>query len=253
MILIQELKNKWSHEVASFDAPLHKGLRIDLDSKAIKVVDPQVKLPDQVFCILVDWRVQIKDAERGVLTLFVKETTPPVPAKEEKPPFLDRIFATEESRFFGGIIFSIVVSLAVLAFGWTIYRNAEFGWELVGRNIRWIGWMALGCFFFFILPSRLGLNRGNSFKSYFFRAALNLLGLILIAAWLRLTLLPEPFKDSPQYFVDYAHTLTEKFSSSYWPVLLSILPWAAVAFKLLGFEFAEKAVDAVKEAAKPDK
>jgi hypothetical protein len=44
--------------------------------------------------------------------------------------------------------------------------------------------------------------------------------------------------------------LVEKFSTSYWPVLLAALPWVAVAFKLFGFERAEKTAAALQEAAK---
>jgi len=68
--------------------------------------------------------------------------------------------------------------------------------------------------------------------------------------WVSLT---RPALGEGQDYAAAGHAIAEKLRAHNWPIVIAALPWAAVVFKLLGFEVAEKTTEVVlKEAKKKD-
>jgi hypothetical protein len=244
VILVRELDEKWWFELDALKMPLHRGLPLIVDAKMIRSDDPDMKLPSgEVKFRLVDWQYRIKDAEDARLELFVEAVYPPVS---------DVLFKTDNSKFYTAVLVAIATGVWLGAIWYNTYLDHDYSWAMAGRHARTYGWVALAALFFFILPSRLKPKRRLAFRNLYAIALLTLTGIALIAAWLSITRLPAGFGGSDQEYAGYARALAGKLSMSYWPVLLAVLPWLGVAFKVFGFDAAEKTTDAVMSAAKKE-
>jgi hypothetical protein len=242
VILVREPDKKWWFELEALKVPLHRGLPMVVDAKMIRSDDPNGKLPsDEVKFRLVDWQYRVKDAEDAGLELFVEAVY---------PSLTERIFKTDDSKFYTAFALALLTGLVLCMVGYNIYLDHDFGWALAGQLARTFGWIALAALFFFILPSRLKLSRRLALRNLYATVLLIFTGIALIVAWLSITRLPAGFVGSEQAYAGYARTLVGKLSTSYWPVLLAVLPWLGVAFKMFGFEAAEKTTDSVMSAAK---
>jgi hypothetical protein len=255
MALIREINNKWFLEhLASFPAPLEKGLHIMADGKTLKMVDPATEAREgEVSCRLVEWQYRIADADHAELELIVEEVV---------PGFFSSLFSfltrplqrlSPDDRGIGTIVIGILTFFALLLAAWTMYKNQSDTWAFAARHLRAFGGWALLILFSFVIPTRLGLYRGRErFQKAFFRVLLMLAGFTLAGVWLRITSLPANFTGSDREYIGYAQALATKFSVSYWPALLVILPWLALSFQAFGLDLAGKTTDTVLKAVKTD-
>jgi hypothetical protein len=93
----------------------------------------------------------------------------------------------------------------------------------------------------------MGLRQRTGFRELFLTAILLWTGAVLIFLWVSLT---RPALGEGQDYAAAGHAIAEKLRAHNWPIVIAALPWAAVVFKLLGFEVAEKTTDVVLEEAK---
>ncbi len=251
MILIREIDNKWTSELAALHVPLRKGLTIVISPNVLRMTSPEAKPPErEVPCRLIEWSSRIKDDKTANLELIVEDISPGLFAQ-----LGSQVFAWIEKKIdmppaLVAGMFTGFIALVLAAF---VYWNQELAWSFAGRHIRGFGGWALFFLFIWLIPAQLGLFKGReSFGKTYVQALFSMAALLLPALWLQMTSFPEHFGRSSQEYAAYAHGLASKFSVSYWPVLLSLLPWLAVGFKIVGFESAEKTTDAIAHAAKTE-
>lgn len=241
--MIRERDGKWSMEVSSFTAPLQKGLRIVADPRAIQWEGNKPRKPEgNIECRLVEWQYRIQDKEQATLELTVEEVC---------EWWLDRVIRTGDNKLVMGIMLAIFLLAPLGLAAYWGYYYPESAWAFAGEHVRNVVGVVLLILFVFIIPRKFGLYRRGRVRDSFLWAMIFYVGLILFGVWRFVSEYPQPFNGSPHEYADYAKALVTKFSSSYWPVFLAVLPWAAVVFKVFGFEGAEKTTDALKEAGKP--
>ncbi len=291
MILIVERNEAWTTQAESLDLPLQKGLVILVDPAAVTQKDageaePQPATPQPaarlsaattatpnpllaataahvpqtpnplgatasqapVECVLAEWRYRVKAGGESVLELTVDEVRLSWFDKAS-----NKLLPTDENKFKAAVLMSILVAIpaALAAYGFS--HDPDLAWELAGHHLRWIGGWTLFLVVYFVLPARLGLNRGAfRFQTEFLRALFFYAACGLVFAWLVLSRRPACFRGTPQDYANYAKSMAIKFSGSYWPVLLAVLPWAAVVFKVFGWETAEKTAEALRSTAKKE-
>jgi hypothetical protein len=243
LALIREKNDKWFLEISSFTAPLQKGLRIVIDPAIILWKDNKPpKQAGKVECRLVEWQYRIQDKEEASLEFTVEEV---------REWWLDRVIRTGENKLVAGIMLALFLLAPLGIATYLAYYDPDSAWAFAGTHIRNFVGIVLLVLFVLVIPHRFGLYRRGRVRDTFLWALIFYVGLILFGVWRFVSEYPESFTGSPQEYATYAKALVTKFSSSYWPVLLAALPWAAVAFKVFGFEIAEKTTDALKEAGKP--
>lgn len=251
MILIREMNNKWTCELPVLHAPLRKRLMIVISPGVLRMTSPEDKPPKQeVPCRLIEWKSRIADDKSASLELIVEDVSPSWFTLQGS-----KIFSWLEKKIDmpPAMLAGLFTGLIALVLGAFVYWNQELAWSFAGRHIRGVGGWTLFLLFIWIIPARLGLFKGReSFGKTYIQALFSMAALLLPVLWLRITSFPEKFGHSDQEYATYAHALAAKFSVSYWPILLSLLPWMAAGFKIVGFESAEKTTDAIAHAAKTE-
>ena len=243
MIEIREVDGGWVAKVERIEAPLRRGMHVLVDPSVIEMTEPKkVKPKKEVDCRVVEWQYRIKSADEGHLEVIVDQVG---------TPLADRIFKTDQSKLNAGYVLALAVVLPAVVVIVNSYFDGNFPWMIAGHLARPVGTWGLLILFAVVIPVRLGLNRnGLTVSGAFYVTLLVLSGLVLMVLWRSLAAFPENFGGTSADFANYARALAGKLSTSYWPILLAVLPWAGVVFKALGFELAEKTADALREAGK---
>lgn len=251
MALIREVDNKWTSELAEFHVPLRKGLVIMISPNALTMASRDARRPKQELpCRLIEWKFRINDDKTASLELIVEDVSPGWFARRGA-----QLFSWVEGKIGmpPAMIAGLMTGLIALVLAAFVYSNQDLAWSFAGRHIRSFGGWTLFFLFIWLIPAQLGLFKGReSFGKTYIQALFSMAALLLPVLWLRMTSLPEHFGGSTQEYAAYAHALATKFSGSYWPVLLPLLPWMAAGFKIFGFESAEKTADAISHAAKTE-
>jgi hypothetical protein len=230
MVKIREAKDRWSIEVDGKDMPLQKDLRLRVNGGAVTYKEKPEKLPEFIQCRLVDWEYQVTDSRQASLELTVEEPTPPI----------------SNSRAIGAIALAVLTCLALVIQFHAFYVHPEDAWAFLGHHGQVWGSIGLAALFAVVLPSRMGLRQRTGFRELFLTAILLWTGAVLIFLWVSLT---RPVGEG-QGYAAAGHAIAEKLRAHNWPIVIAALPWAAVVFKLLGFEVAEKTTEVVLEEAK---
>ncbi len=243
MILIREVDGGWVAKVERMEAPLRRGMHVLVDPSAIEMAEPKkVKPKKEVDCRVVEWQYRIKSAEEGQLEVIVDQVV---------PPLLDRVLKSDQSKVKAGYLLALTVVLPAVAVAVNTYLDRNYPWELAGHLARPVGTWGLLILFGVVIPTRLRLNRnGLTVSGAFYVSLLVLSGLVLMGLWRSLSAFPENFIATRENYATYAHGLAAKLNTSYWPIVVAVLPWVGVVFKALGFEVAEKTADALREAGK---
>jgi hypothetical protein len=244
MTAIRDVAGKLNLNVAAFELPLKKGLQF--------VVEPKASTGNTTTSYrLLDWQYRIASQPEGTVDCVANlELT----VEEIKPPgFLDSWFARQSDDF--QFLFPLIAALIVCAFagavGWTLHVNPDSGWAFAGRHVRAVGGWTVFLLFAALFPWKLGLYKGQaSFEKNFANSFFVLIAWLMLALWLTFSAWPD---GSHADYAAYAKTLARKVSTSYWPLLVAVLPWLSVAFKLLGMDFAENATEGLQKAAVKEK
>jgi hypothetical protein len=239
MTTIYDVNGKWHRKAARFDPPLEKGLKLVLDAEVLN-------RDNATSCRLLEWRYRLMNssgADAGPtadLELIVEEAAPP----NSWESWLAR---WPNAQFFVPVTAGILTFFLVGGLGYTLYKQPDMGWAFAGRHIRCVGGWVVFLSFAILLPWRLGLYRGRlGLRKTFLNSFLILTALTLVFVWLAFSAPPQGFDYD---YVSYARGLTERLSKSYWPLLISALPWLSVGFKLFKLDIAERVADGLEKAA----
>lgn len=235
MATIREAGGKWWMEIDGTGVPLQKDLPMRVSGSAVTYKEKPPETPEFILCRVVDWEYQVRTAEDASLVLIVEEPKP----------------AITDNRAMAAMAVA-GISFAALAIELhACYLHPEYAWGDFGYWARPVGCVLLALLFAVILPSRIGLRKSTGFREMFLTAILIWTGIVLIFLWFSLTrAVPS---SAPGAGTDYAatgHAIAEKLRAHNWPFVIAALPWAAVVFKLFGFEVAEKATTVVLDATK---
>jgi hypothetical protein len=231
VVTIREAKDRWSIEVDGVDVPLQKDFRLRVNGAAVTYKVKPEKLPEFIQCRLVDWEYQVTDSRQASLELTVEEPPPPI----------------SDNRAMGAIALAVLTCLVLVIQFHAFYVHPEDAWAFLGRHAQVWGSIGLAALFAVVLPSRIGLRERTGFRELFLTAILLWTGAVLIFLWVSLT---RPALGEGQDYAAAGHAIAEKLRAHNWPIVIAALPWAAVVFKLLGFEVAEKTTEVVLEEAK---
>lgn len=270
MILVQPDGSSWRIDLPEFRPTLRKGLTFSVARDAVTfdplaVESPQVPLerwlsrlrvgmdrrrerrhPElgpraEILCRLVSWHYTVRGGSSPQLEVTVEEVRP-----------ARHLIADENSRAMTAMVVSTMLVLTLVAFTIYFYNVPEDLWSAVGHLARWGGALVILIFLWWMIPTRLKLGQGNGFTEMLYSSLLASAGWVVFFGWLAFSRHPYGFQGSHNDYGLYAHTLANKLKSGNWPLLLAALPWAAVAFKLLGLETAEKVSDALVKGAKKE-
>jgi hypothetical protein len=241
MPVIRDVAGKLNLKAAAFDLPLQKGLQF--------VVEPKAGNTTTSYRLL-DWQYRIASQPEGADRVAELELT----VEEIKPPgFLDSWFARQSDDF--QFLFPLIAALIVCAFagavGWTLHVDPDSGWAFAGRHVRAVGGWTVFLLFGALFPWKLGLYKGQaSFEKNFANSFFVLIAWLMLALWLTFSARPDGFGGD---YAAYAKTLARKVSISYWPLLVALLPWLSLGFKLLGMDFAENTTEGLQKAVVKEK
>ncbi len=242
MVEIRDTDNIWRCDILKFNAPLEVGVTLVIHPKLMEMTNPAAARPtEDVKWRIVAWNYLLLDVNSDHIEVVVEE----IPAPWRSP------FKNPEHRFQVAVFCGVFTAVALIG---TLYYLSSLApddrWAIIGRHARtWGGW-TLFLVFSIILPSRLGLSKKSSFWSTYVTELFVMAGFVMVAAWLSISKLPDHFSGASQEYAAYARALFARLKTDNWPLMLAALPWAAVAFKVLGFDSAEKASDALVRAAK---
>ena len=268
MILLHPEQPRWRIELPGFRPPLRPGLTFSVAREAVTFDSPapaerkealerwlnalaeavrkwrrhglpKPEDPTEILCRVVSWKYSISGEGTPGLEVTVEEVRAP-----------RYLIADENTRAMTAMVFSVLILLTLLLLTIDFHYFPDDLWSVAGHVARWGGAIVLLAVVWWLVPSRLALGKKNRFIDLLYSSLIACLGWALLIGWLAIARYPPNFDGSHNAFVNYAHTLANKLRSDNWPLLLTALPWAAVAFKLLGFETAEKASEAMVKAAK---
>jgi hypothetical protein len=235
LILIHAANGAWWMQVSQLYVPVQRGLRLRLDGRAVTYKDGKPKNPPQFLqCEVVSWEYQIAgtDTDEASLDVVVDEVRPAKPISDNW---------AMAALGLGGVT-CLVLWIQLQAF----YYHPDEMWAFFGRNARPLGVIAIVILFMGVFPSRMGLRKRTRFRELFLTAILCWTGIALGFLWWSFTRHPDPFPGD----TEFGHLIALKMKADNWPLLIAALPWAAVVFKLLGVEIAEKTTNVVIEVAK---
>jgi hypothetical protein len=130
-------------------------------------------------------------------------------------------------------------------------RQPGLGVGIRRQACRAVGGWTVFLLFGALFPWKLGLYKGQaSFEKNFANSFFVLIAWVMLALWLTFSALPD---GSHTDYAAYAKTLARKVSTSYWPLLIAVLPWLSLAFKLLGMDFAENTTEGLQKAVVKEK
>jgi hypothetical protein len=243
LALIREEAGDWSLKVESFNAPLRRGLQMTLEANAITyaVARTTDERKGSVHCALVRWEYRIKDADEAELLLLVRETN--TDGSELNKPISDH-------KGMAALILAVVVGMILAAVFGDWYAFPDHLWTFLGHRARPLGILFLAILFASVIPARLRLKGRTDFIGLFWSALLLWIGLAMGFLWFHFTRTPAYVDGSDKGYIQFGHEITDRLKLEHWPLLLAALPWAAIVFKALGFEVAEKTSEAILKTAK---
>jgi hypothetical protein len=240
VIEIVDVDKTWRYDVLKFNVPLQAGVTLVIHPRLLEMTDPTVARPANSKWRVVSWSYLLLSPDSDHVEVVVEE----VPEPWRSP------FKNADTRFKAAVFSGCLTAFVLIAVLFLLYFMApDARWALIGQHARWVGGWGLFLLFSIILPSRLGLSRSSSFWSTYLVQLFVMAGLVMVAVWLGISRRPCT-SCTPQQYADYARALAARLKADNWPLLLTALPWAAVAFKILGLDAAEKTADTVLKAAK---
>jgi hypothetical protein len=234
LIVIHAANGAWWMQFSQLDVPVQTGLRLRLDPNAVTYKDGKPKKSPQFLqCEVVSWEYQIAGTGTGEASLDV---------------VVDEVRLTKpisDNWAMGALGLGGVTCLVLLIELHAFYTNPNEMWAFFGRDARPLGVVTIVILFMGVFPSRMGLRKRTRFRELFLSAILCWTGIVLGFLWWSFTRHPDPFPGDAAF----GHAIAQKMKTNHWPLLIAALPWAAVIFKLLGFEIAEKTTNVVIDVA----
>jgi hypothetical protein len=219
-------------KVSHFDVPLQNGLKLRIKESAVNYSGAKPVEPAEfLHCEVLRWEYQIADSESASLEVVVEDFDAPT---------------ISNNRAFTAIGLAVVTCMVLGLQVYVFLQNPDEMWAFVGNYARWAGLVVLLILFLGVIPWRMGLRKRAGFRELYLSAILCWTGIALVLMWWSFT---RPSTSSEDAVV-LGKAIAAKLKADNWPLLLAALPWAALVFKLLGFDVAEKTAGVVIDAAK---